>query len=74
MANTGVIDRATVKEYCEEYCRENIDEQCREIIQDCKDEERIKFEELNERALLSLKGLIVGIVLCWLYSKRHCFW
>ena len=74
VVETNMVDRATVKEYCEEYCRENVDEQCREIIQDCKDEERIKFEELNESVLLWFKGLMVGIGLCWLYSNRRYFW
>ena len=78
MANTEVVDRATVKEYCEEYCRENIEEQCREIIQDCKDEERIKNDELGERALLWFKGLMpeldyVGCIAIVVTSSRCWF-
>ena len=72
MANAGVpegIDRATVDKYCEEYCKNNIDMQCWEIIQEDKNEERRRIEELS----IYLEGVMLGIGLYWLYTKSRWF-
>ena len=74
MANTEVIDRATVKEYCENYCRENIERVCLRTLFKFEEKEREKFEESANKAFSYLKGAMFGFGLYWLYNKRHWVW
>ena len=74
MANTEVVvDRMTVKEYCEEYCRDNVRRQCQGLIREHENEERKEFEKTVNEVCLCLKGLMLGFGAYWLYSKRHWF-